>query len=110
MKKKPGAIRSAKTKMLSLRLTHEDKAALQTYADVGYDGNISEAARDIILAVVCDQHVLLFQIQLTAIALHLNRLCHMLREESGRPDFAELQGILKGLKHIHVNLQAFIRG
>lgn len=110
MKKKPGPIRSKKRVMLSLRLSPEDKAALQTYADAGYEGNISNAARDIILAVVCGRHALIFQRQLVAVAIHLNRLCHMLREESGRPEYSELLDILNQLEHIHVNLQGIIRG
>lgn len=109
MKKKPGIIGSTKVKMLSLRLTPEHKAALQAFADAGFEGNISDAARDIIIAVACERHVLIFQHQLVAIALHLNRLCHMLREESGRPEFSELLGILERLEHIQASLHAFAK-
>lgn len=109
MSKKSSIIRSTRGEMLSLRMTPEDKAALQDFANAIYDGNVSKAASDIILTVVCERHVLIFQRQLVAVAFHLNRFCHMLREESGRPEFSELLGILERLEHIQASLHAFAK-
>jgi hypothetical protein len=104
MKKKPGIIRSTKVRMLSLRLTHENKAALQAFADATYDGNISKAALDIILAVVCDRHILIFQRHLIAVEFHLGRFCSLLREESKHPELSELGSILEALEQIQLHL------
>lgn len=110
MKKKPGAIRSTKAKTLSLRMRPEDKAALQAFADEIYEGNVSKAASDIILTVVCERHVLIFQRQLIAIAIHLNRFCHMLREDGILPELSELQNILEELENLQASFQAFSSG
>lgn len=91
-KKRKSAFRSsAKGETITLRLSPEIKAALKAYADIAYDGNLSDAMRAIALATIHDKRALLHQEKIIALTVTLDRLCQFHRDGEGSRAFTELR-------------------